>query len=103
MWVGKNHCLHELQWSHDLIKDNSSILGNSKQISNGCGLHTVILQILLQNQLFLQVFGNTEKEKKIFSIDMRRKVILSVYFGKLFFEPDVQKFLEFDISRFLEK
>jgi len=27
---------------------------------------------------------------------MRRRVILSVYFGKLFFEPDVQKILELE-------
>ena len=89
--MGKNHCLHELQWSHDLVQDNSSILGNSKQIGNDCGLHTMILQILLQDRLFLQAFGNTGKEKALFSIEMRRRVILSVHFGKLFFEPYVQK------------
>ena len=88
MRVGKNHCLNELQLSHDLVKDNSSILGNSKQLGNDSGLHAMILPILLQDQLFLQVFGNTEKEKTLFSIEIRRRVILSVYFRKLFFEPD---------------
>ncbi len=56
----------------------------------------MILPILLQDQLFLQVFGNTEKEKTLFSIEIRRRVILSVYFRKLFFEPDVQKILELE-------
>ena len=60
----------------------------------------MILPILLQDWLFLQVFGNTEKEKTLFSIEMRRRVMLSVYFGKLFFEPDVQKILDIEeISR----
>ncbi len=85
-----------MQWSHDLVQDNSSILGNSGQIGNDCGLHTMILPILLQDRLFLQVFGNTEKEKTLFSIEMRRRAMLSVYFGKLFFEPDVQKILELE-------
>jgi hypothetical protein len=46
------------------VADSSIILGNSKQLGNDCGLHTIILPILLQEELFLQVFGNTEREKK---------------------------------------
>ena len=41
------------------------------------------------------------KREKMFSIEMRRRVILSVYFGKLFFEPDVQKIV--DLERNLEE
>ena len=93
---GREHFLHDSKWCRGYVTDSSMILGNSKQIGNDCGLHTIILPILLQEGLFLQVFGNTEREKKLFSIEMRRRVVLSLYFGVLYFEPDVQKILELE-------
>ncbi len=61
---GREHFLHDSKWCRGYVTDSSMILGNSKQIGNDCGLHTIILSLLLQEGLFLQVFGNTEREEE---------------------------------------
>ena len=74
---GREHFLHDSKWCRGYVTDSSMILGNSKQIANDCRLHAMILPVLLQEGLFLQVFGNTEREKKLFSIEMKQTVVLS--------------------------
>jgi hypothetical protein len=52
-----------------------SRLGNSKHlsISNGCGLHTIIVPISLQEWLFLNIFGNTvEREMQLSNVEMKK-------------------------------
>jgi hypothetical protein len=64
------------------------ILGNGQQTGFDCALYTSVQTILLQDSFSLNVFGRTEAEKRKAGIEqMRRRMTLSLYFGKSYFEP----------------
>jgi hypothetical protein len=66
-----DHPKWDLRWSPELVEDHE-VLGNGMQIGCDCGLHILVLPVLIQKQLMLDVFGQTSKEKEVASIEIRQ-------------------------------
>ena len=66
-----DHLKGDLRWSPELVEDDHEILGDGLRIGCDRGLHISVLQVLIQKQLMLDVFGQTSKEKEAASIEIR--------------------------------
>lgn len=83
-----DHPKRDLRWSPELVEDDHEVLGNGMQIGCDCGLHILVLPVLIQKQLMLDVFGQTSKEKEAASIEIRQRIMLSIFYNKWYFIPD---------------
>ena len=72
-----------------MVESRPEVLGNSSQgITFDCGLHTCVVPVLLQQELPLGVFGETNEERKLAGIEMRRRVTLGLSRGQFMFHTE---------------
>jgi hypothetical protein len=74
------------KWTHNLVTDFNSILGNTHQVGNDCGLHTCIVAVLIQNSIPLNVLSG-EKDKV--SVKMRVRMTLTMARDEWYFDTDM--------------
>ncbi len=93
-----DHPKQDWKWSPELVEDDHEVLGNGMQIGCDCGLHILVLQVLIQKQMMLDVFGETSKEKEAASIEIRQRIMLSIFYNKWYFIPDEARLNKFKVE-----
>jgi hypothetical protein len=86
--TGEDHLLHETEWSRELIEDDQKRLKTNIQTGVDCALYTVTQPFIIQDGLDLDVLGKTEEARKQAGIELRRRVMLSVFFGDSYLDPN---------------
>ena len=88
-----------MRWDRTLVCDDHKILGTIQQSGVECAMYVCVHSVLLSNDCMLNILGSNDKEKEQAGIELRRRVVLTLYLGKNYLDPNLPEIRRITASR----
>ena len=89
--MGLSHKLSDTMWNETMVCDDHEILGTVKQSGVECALYVCAQAAMLANNCRLNLLEvNDNKEKTNAGMEMRRRMVLTLFSGQNYLEPNLE-------------